>query len=89
MPSLDLAAKVRSIRRSGRDAAPCGRSAERASFVTGGTGFLGAFLIDELLRREKGPIHVLVRAEDEDEARRRLRRNLRQYGLWRTTPPSA
>ena len=29
-------------------------------FVTGGTGFIGRFLIDRLLERE-GTIHVLVR----------------------------
>ncbi|WP_297114112.1 SDR family oxidoreductase [Thermomonas sp.] len=31
-------------------------------FVTGGTGFLGRFLIGNLLKR-KGSIHVLVRKE--------------------------
>jgi NAD(P)-dependent dehydrogenase (short-subunit alcohol dehydrogenase family) len=31
-----------------------------AYFVTGGTGFIGRFLIDKLIRRE-GPIYVLVR----------------------------
>jgi len=30
-------------------------------FVTGGTGFIGRFLIDRLLRERKGDIHVLVR----------------------------
>src|SRR5690606_11444226 len=33
-----------------------------AYFVTGGTGFIGRFLIDNLLRR-KGTIHVLVRKD--------------------------
>jgi len=33
-----------------------------AYFVTGGTGFIGRFLIDNLLKR-KGTIHVLVRKE--------------------------
>ena len=31
-------------------------------FVTGGTGFIGRYLIDNLLKR-KGTIHVLVRKE--------------------------
>ena len=31
-------------------------------FVTGGTGFIGRFLIDQLLRERKGDIHVLVRS---------------------------
>ena len=33
-------------------------------FVTGGTGFLGRFLINNLLKR-KGTIHVLVRKESQ------------------------
>ncbi|MFN7136736.1 MAG: SDR family oxidoreductase, partial [Thermomonas sp.] len=33
-----------------------------AYFVTGGTGFIGRFLIDNLLKR-KGSIHVLVRKD--------------------------
>src|SRR5690606_40897173 len=33
-----------------------------AYFVTGGTGFIGRFLIDNLLKR-KGTIHVLVRKD--------------------------
>jgi NAD(P)-dependent dehydrogenase (short-subunit alcohol dehydrogenase family) len=44
-----------------------------AYFVTGGTGFIGRFLIDKLIRRE-GLIHVLVRKESVaklDELRRR------------------
>ncbi|MBS0327087.1 MAG: SDR family oxidoreductase, partial [Proteobacteria bacterium] len=31
-----------------------------ASFVTGGTGFIGRHLIDHLLRR-RAPVYVLVR----------------------------
>lgn len=34
-------------------------------FVTGATGVVGAAVVERLLRDEPGPIHVLVRAEDE------------------------
>ncbi|MEM9594497.1 MAG: amino acid adenylation domain-containing protein [Acidobacteriota bacterium] len=51
--------------------------------VTGGTGFLGAYLLDTLLRVESADLYVLVRAADLDAARRRLREALEGYGLWR------
>jgi thioester reductase-like protein len=41
--------------------------------LTGGTGFLGPFLLLSLLRRTTSNIHVLVRSEDQDKAERRLR----------------
>ncbi|MFF7633471.1 amino acid adenylation domain-containing protein [Kitasatospora sp. NPDC008050] len=50
--------------------------------LTGATGFLGAFLLRELLDRTGADIHCLVRAEDEAAAHRRIRRNLTEYGLW-------
>jgi thioester reductase-like protein len=52
-----------------------------AVLLTGGTGFVGAFLIEELLKRRSGPIYCLVRAEDLDHATRRVRSNLESYGV--------
>ncbi|MFL6111148.1 MAG: thioester reductase domain-containing protein [Catenulispora sp.] len=40
--------------------------------LTGATGYLGAFLLDELIRTTTRPVYCLVRAEDEHEARGRL-----------------
>jgi len=54
-----------------------------AVFVTGATGFLGAFLIDELLRRTRARIHCLVRAADASEATQRLRDALVSRLVWR------
>ncbi|MFG5724141.1 non-ribosomal peptide synthetase [Streptomyces murinus] len=54
----------------------------RDVLLTGATGFLGAFLLDELLRATKATVHCLVRAEDEVSARRRLEKTLSGYGLW-------
>jgi len=51
-------------------------------FFTGATGFLGAFLIDELLRQTAADLYCLVRASSLAEGRERLRENLQQYGLW-------
>jgi thioester reductase-like protein len=50
--------------------------------LTGATGFLGAFLLDELLRESEAVVHCLVRAAGDDEARRRIQSTLEEYGLW-------
>ena len=49
--------------------------------LTGATGFLGAFVLVELVRHTRATIHCLVRAEDADAARHRLLDNLACYRL--------
>jgi thioester reductase-like protein len=49
--------------------------------LTGATGFLGAFLLDELLQRTDAAIHCLVRARSATDGRQRIERNLAAYGL--------
>jgi amino acid adenylation domain-containing protein/thioester reductase-like protein len=65
---------------------PCGKPAEggplREAFLTGATGFLGAFLLRDLLRHTKARIHCLVRAGNAAEGLRRIRSNLEKYALW-------
>ena len=50
-------------------------------FVTGATGFVGAFLLHQLLESEI-IAYCLVRADDNGEAMRRLVTVLDGYGLW-------
>ena len=50
-------------------------------FLTGATGFLGAFLLQELLDKTDADIYCLVRAFDRTAARERLQNNLEQYCL--------
>jgi thioester reductase-like protein len=50
-------------------------------FVTGGTGFLGAFVIADLLRLTEARVYCLVRAADAVAAKQRLVKNLERYGL--------
>lgn len=50
--------------------------------VTGGTGFLGAFLIQELLQQTKADLYCLVRAADAESGKNRLLTNLQQYEVW-------
>ncbi|SDN51080.1 non-ribosomal peptide synthetase [Allokutzneria albata] len=50
--------------------------------LTGATGFVGAYLVRELLTRTSGRVHCLIRAADEHAGWQRLRDNLDRYGLW-------
>jgi thioester reductase-like protein len=51
----------------------------RDVLVTGGSGYLGAFIIFELLKTTVGRVYVLVRAETIDEARDKIFGNLDFY----------
>ncbi|HMY20436.1 MAG TPA: thioester reductase domain-containing protein, partial [Polyangium sp.] len=54
----------------------------KAILVTGATGFVGAFLVRELLDRTSADVFCLVRASSDDDARERLHRTLKSHGLW-------
>jgi len=48
--------------------------------LTGGTGFIGPFLVKSLLEQTRAKIHVLVRASDEYQGRQRLRAAMESMG---------
>jgi thioester reductase-like protein len=48
--------------------------------LTGGTGFIGPFLIKSLLEQTQAKIHVLVRSADEKQGRQRLRAAMDSMG---------
>jgi thioester reductase-like protein len=53
-----------------------------AIFLTGTTGFLGAFLLDELLRQTQAQIYCLVRGcQTATEAKQKITKNLDRYLL--------
>lgn len=56
-------------------------------FLTGATGFLGAFILQHLLLRSEKIGHVicLVRASDDDQAMERLRSGCRDRAIWDET----
>jgi myxalamid-type nonribosomal peptide synthetase MxaA len=54
----------------------------RHLFLTGGTGFMGAYLLEGLLRRTDADVYCLVRAKDADEGRRRIAENVEKYLAW-------
>ncbi|NDJ19426.1 type I polyketide synthase [Myxacorys almedinensis] len=50
--------------------------------LTGATGFLGAFLLHDLLEQTQAEIYCLVRSTDAESAKIRLQKNLESYDLW-------
>nr|AQW44894.1 non-ribosomal peptide synthetase [Corallococcus coralloides] len=56
--------------------------APRTLLLTGATGFLGAFLLEELCRKTDARIYCLVRCADAQDGMRRIRKNLEGYSLW-------
>jgi malonyl CoA-acyl carrier protein transacylase len=57
--------------------------AEAASILlTGATGFLGAFLLHDLLEQTQADIYCLVRSPDLESGKIRLQKNLETYDLW-------
>ena len=51
-------------------------------FLTGATGFVGAFLLSELLQQTDATIHCLIRAADVGAGMNKLQRHLEAYLLW-------
>ncbi|MDX2933478.1 amino acid adenylation domain-containing protein [Streptomyces ipomoeae] len=72
--SIDFAAEAdRSVPVAGRDAPAPDPRHPGDVLLTGATGFCGAYMIDELLRRTTGRILCLVRASDDQHGMERIR----------------
>ncbi|QDV67061.1 Phthiocerol synthesis polyketide synthase type I PpsC [Rosistilla carotiformis] len=56
-------------------------AAPRAVLLTGATGFVGAFVLEQLLLQTDATVYCLVRAKDRERAATRLQDNLRKYDL--------
>ncbi|MEG4963588.1 MULTISPECIES: amino acid adenylation domain-containing protein [unclassified Microcoleus] len=50
--------------------------------LTGATGFLGAFLLSELLLQTQAEIYCLVRSDDAESAKKRIQSSLEYYSIW-------
>ncbi|MBO0869097.1 MAG: thioester reductase domain-containing protein [Micromonosporaceae bacterium] len=55
--------------------------APRGTLLTGATGFVGAFLLAELLQQRQGDVYCLVRASSPQRALERILANLDSYGI--------
>lgn len=67
-------------------------SRSQALLLTGATGFLGAFLLADLLQKTQAKVYCLIRATTESQALRRLQQQLAHYELldridWRRVIP--
>ncbi|MEU6679671.1 thioester reductase domain-containing protein [Streptomyces sp. NPDC046925] len=56
--------------------------------LTGATGFLGAFLLRDLMRTGRSTVHCLVRGADEEAALARLRAGLEWFRVWDEIDPA-
>ncbi|CDM69395.1 hypothetical protein CM240_2252 [Clostridium bornimense] len=52
-------------------------------FITGTTGFVGAYLIHSLLSETEARLYCHVRAKSEEDALKRIKYNMEYYHLWK------
>ncbi|WP_394541056.1 amino acid adenylation domain-containing protein [Lysobacter enzymogenes] len=74
------AASLDPARRAARDRAA---ALPQRVLLTGANGFLGAYLLRDLLRRTPARVHCLLRCDDPGQGRARLRAALATYGIER------
>jgi myxalamid-type nonribosomal peptide synthetase MxaA len=51
--------------------------------MTGGTGFVGAYIIHNFMETSEATLHCLVRAADETAGLQRIQQQMEKLGLWR------
>jgi thioester reductase-like protein len=78
---LDLRQEARLDSSIKFDAPPASGEEAKHIFMTGGTGFLGAFFIHEIMKNTQAKLYCLVRAENEKEGKKRLMDNLEYFSL--------
>jgi thioester reductase-like protein len=85
MPRIDLFDEVKldpTLDFSSVQQGHCGETVVRSIFLTGATGFLGVYLLGELLQQTEATIYCLVRSRDEEAGMARLQNKLTATGLW-------
>ena len=74
---------VRSMLSEATPASPVSPADFRRVLVTGATGFVGRFLVRDLLARDSGPtVHCIVRAASAEQGLERLRAEMQRAGIW-------
>ena len=54
----------------------------KSIFLTGATGFLGVYLVNELLQKTTADIYYLIRCHEANTGKKRLQEKLEFYSLW-------
>ncbi|MDP2178896.1 non-ribosomal peptide synthetase [Methylicorpusculum sp.] len=54
----------------------------KSVFLTGASGFLGVFLLKELLEQSRATVYCLVRAATSSQGFEKIKQSLDAYGLW-------
>jgi thioester reductase-like protein len=57
-------------------------TAAKAVLLTGGSGFLGAYLLHDLMTTTEACVYCLVRCRSKEDGGNRIKNNLLKYGLW-------
>jgi len=56
--------------------------AAKSVFLTGASGFLGAYLLHDLIKTTEAHVYCLVRCGSESDGGEKIKANLFKYGLW-------
>src|SRR6185436_8010972 len=56
-------------------------------FMTGGTGFLGVYLIAEILRTTRAHLYCLARPKRGEDSKSRIEKQMHRYDVWRKDAP--
>jgi pyochelin synthetase len=78
----DLAGEVTLDPKIRADRPPREAAAPRRVLLTGASGFLGAFLLREILAQTGATVECLVRAATGESGLARIRRSMESFGLW-------
>jgi amino acid adenylation domain-containing protein/thioester reductase-like protein len=81
-PILDLNAEVVLDPTINPHGLPLAPTEPNNIFLTGATGFLGAFLLQELLEQTQANIYCLVRSANVASGKAKIQQNLERYLLW-------
>lgn len=80
--SEDAAALVEKLPKYLTRSVPLEKNSTISVFLTGATGFLGSYILRDLVSRANVHVFAHVRAKDEDHARERLQASGSAYGIW-------
>jgi thioester reductase-like protein len=54
----------------------------RTAFLTGATGFLGVYMVSEILKNTQAELYCLVRPKRGEDGKERIEKQMRRYDVW-------